>query len=342
MATSSPPTWPGIGRPIQHEELPGHLFDAASLHARRALANASSDLALLDRATSIGGSLELLAKSALAYMNPLLLAEDRQSKHLLLLSGFGNLYPEKLKTRSAADCMTLLNQAHKFDYNAERDAAVFDVRNLAVHLGFVDPSKFEPALNIMVALSDQILAVITSIEPSLDRTAYWGSDFLPQVDERLKVQAEVRRLQLEQLKAAALNEIERLRSRGVDDDVLSEWADREPPGYFDGTQYDRDERFVRRECPVCKFRGWLEYTISRGHPQYEYDDDDTPGQPYVEVESEPQEFTCAVCNLRLGSELLYLEDMGETLFDVDDAWDEEISAAEEAAVDRYYESLRED
>lgn len=342
MATVTPPLWPGIGRPMPHSDLPNHLFQAASMHARRALANATDDLALLDRATSIGTSVELLAKSALAHLNPVLIAEDRQSKHLLLFSGVSTIAPEKAKTRTAADCMTVLNQAKPFDYKSDRDSGVFDVRNLAAHLGLVDPTKFDSALNTMVALSEQIVEIISATDPALDRTAYWGIDFLPQVDERLKAQAEAKLLMLEQLKAAALYEIERLRGRGLDDDVLSEWADREPPGYFDEPQHDRDDRFVRHPCPVCRFDGWLEYTISRGPIEYEYDDDGTPGLPFVEVVSEPKEFSCAVCNLRLGNDLLDLEDMGETIYDHDDATDAEVQEAEDAAVDWYWESKRKD
>lgn len=333
MPTVTPPQWPGIGKSVAQGDLPRHLFRVASLHARRALANASDDLSILDRAGSIGTSVELLAKAALASISPVLLAEERQSKHLLHFVGIGDLIPAKAKTRSATECLTLLKQCNPFDYNADRDSGVFEVRNLATHLGCVDLNTFEPALTTMVSLSEQIIAIISESDTSLDRTVYWGTDFLPQVDERLKAQAEAKRLMLEQLKAAARRELERLENRGLDEDVLSEWAERAPSGY-----YGDDDSWARRTCPVCGYEGWLEYSVHRGTIEVEYDDDGRPSIPFVEVFREPQEFECSVCGLRLSDDLLPLEHMDETIWDSDDATPDEISAAEDAAIDRYYDS----
>jgi hypothetical protein len=67
--------WPGVGRGLSHKDLPKHLFTVAALHARRALAAAEDTLDLLDRANSIGTSVELLAKSALAHISPTLIAD---------------------------------------------------------------------------------------------------------------------------------------------------------------------------------------------------------------------------------------------------------------------------
>lgn len=335
MPIVTPPQWPGIGRTVPQSDLPKHLFRVASLHARRALAAASDDLSILDRAVSIGTSVELLGKAALASISPALLAEDRQSRHLLQFVGVGQLVPAKARTRSGTDCLTLLKQCDSFDYNSERDSVVFDIRNLATHLGCVDLTTFEPALTTMVALSEHVIAIISESDRSLNRISYWGEDFLTQVDERLKARAEAKRLMLEQLKAAARRELERLRSRGLDHDALSEWAERAPGGY-----YGDDDAWTRQTCPVCEYEGWLEYSIHRGAIEVEYDDEGRPGIPFVEVLREPQEFECSVCGLRLGSDLLPLERMDETLWDDDEATPEEISAAEDAAIDRYYESER--
>lgn len=342
MAANTPPPWPGIGRPMAHADLPRHLFHVAALHARRALAAATDDLALLDRAGSIGTCVELVTKSALAHINPLLLAAEREPKHLLLFSGFATVTPEKAKTRTASDCMTVLNQANPIEYNYERDAIVFDVRNLANHLGLVNPANFDRALNTMVALSEQIIGIIATHDSALDRTAFWSADFLPQVDERLKAQAEAKRLKLEQLKAAALREIERLRARGLDDDVLSEWADRPPPEFWDEKGHVREENFERHTCPVCKFEGWLEYSIYRGPIEYDYGDDYRDRAPvmWIDIEYVPREFYCPVCSLRLGDDLLSLEDMGETRYEDVEPSPDELLAAEEAAVERYLDDER--
>jgi hypothetical protein len=339
MTADAPQPWPGIGRPMAHAELPGHLFHVAALHARRALAAATDELALLDRAGSIGTSIELLAKSALAHINPLLLAAEREPKHLLLFSGIATVAPEKAKTRTVADCMAVLNQANSIDYNYERDAIAFDVRNLASHLGFVNPANFDRALNTMVALSEQIIAIIATHDASLDRTEYWSADYLPQVDERLKKQAEARRLKLEQLKAAARHEIGRLRARGLHDDVLSEWADRPPPEYFDQWGHALEENFERRECPVCKFEGWLEYSApERFEVEYDYSGDDPRQNPplvWANVAYEPRVFHCPVCTLRLGDDLLFLEGMGEIRYEAVEPSLAEVEAAEAEVLDRY-------
>lgn len=329
MPPVTPPQWPGIGRAVPQSDLPEHLFRVASLHARRALANASDDLSILDRAVSIGTSVELLAKAALASINPVLLAEERPSKHLLQFVGVGEFDPAKVKSKSPTDCLMLLKQCNPFDYSSQDDSVVFDVRNLAAHLGCVDLTSFEPALTKMVTLSEQVVAMISEFNPSLNRTSYWGTDFLPQVDERLKAQAEARRLMLEQLKAAARRELERLHSRGLDDDALSEWAERAPARY-----YGDDDAWTRQTCPVCEYEGWLEYSVSRGTIEVEYDEDGSPGIPFVEVLREPHEFECSVCGLRLSSDLLPLEQIGETILDSDEATPDEISAAEDAAIDR--------
>lgn len=335
MPIVTPPQWPGIGAAVPQSGLAEHLFRVASLHARRALASASDDLAILDRAVSIGTSVELLAKAALASINPVLLAEERQSKHLLQFVGVGEFTPAKVKSRSPTDCLMLLKHCSPFDYNSQEDSIIFDVRNLATHMGCVDVATFEPALTKMVTLSEQVVAMIGESDPSLDRTSYWGTDFLAQVDERLKAQAEARRLTLEQLKAAARRELERLQGRGLDHDVLSEWAERAPAAY-----YGDDDAWTRQTCPVCNYEGWLEYSVSRGTIEVEYDENGSPGIPFVEVFREPQEFECSVCGLRLSSDLLPLEQMDETLWDEDEATPDEISAAEDAAIERYYESER--
>ncbi|MBP2454623.1 hypothetical protein [Mycolicibacterium lutetiense] len=333
MPTVTPPQWPGIGRAVSQSELPKYLFRVASLHARRALASASDDLSILDRAVSIGTSVELLAKAAVASISPVLLAEDRQPKHLLQFVGVGELVPAKVKTRSATECLTLLKQCDPFDYNSERDSVVFDIRNLATHIGCVDLTTFEPALTTMVALSEHVIATINESDPSLNRTSYWGEDFLTQVDERLKAQAEAKRLMLEQLKAAARRELDRLQGRGLDHDALSEWAERAPAGY-----YGDDGAWTRQKCPVCKYEGWLEYSVHRSTIEVEYDDNGRPGIPFVEVFREPQEFECSVCGLRLSVDLLPLEQIGETQWDEDEATPDEISAAEDAAIGRYDDS----
>jgi hypothetical protein len=61
----------------------------------------------------------------------------------------------------------------------------------------------------------------------------------------------------------------------------------------------------------------------------------------VEVDFVPREFYCPVCRLRVGDDLLAHVGMDETEYTTVDATDEEVEAEEAAAVESYYESLRE-
>lgn len=317
--------WPGIGQALAHKDLPKHLFRIASLHARRSVAAASDDLGLLDRATSIGTSIELLSKSALALINPALLA-DRDFKHILLFSGIGLIPVRQGKTRVVTECMTMVKQCHSIDYNQERDSAVFDVRNLAIHMGFVDTSTLEDAVNTMTALSEQLLGVIADYDSSLDRQSYWGSELLVQVDERLNQRREARIIRLEQLKQAARAELARLRARGIDDDMLQELADRLPDDYWEGAVHEGESHFQRRECPVCGFEGWLECSVSRDLITGPNEDDGNPVY-WVKIYADPSEFLCHVCSLRLGYDLIPLTYMDSSAFEIgsDDATEEDIA-----------------
>jgi hypothetical protein len=196
--------WPGIGKGFAHEDLPKHLFTVAAMHARRALAAAENDREQLDRATSIGTAVELLAKAALALISPTLIAE-KDPKSSLLYSGVPVMSPHEAKSKTATDCLLILKQSHSIDFNPQTDSKVFLVRNFALHMGQVDPTLFQEALGIMTRLNEALLAVIKHYEsgPLLDRTNFWGRHLLAQVDERLKKEQEERRLELLELKEAA-------------------------------------------------------------------------------------------------------------------------------------------
>jgi hypothetical protein len=122
--------------------------------------------------------------------------------------------------------------------------------------------------------------------------------------------------------------------------MLVELANHPPPAYYEFSGADLDARFERQECPVCGFEGWLEYSVHRSNLQYESNDDNPP-IIWVDVEYEPSEFYCNVCSLRLGDDLVYIEQMGEYRTEEDEATQAEIDAAEEAAIERYWEERRE-
>jgi hypothetical protein len=301
---------------------------------------------------SIGTSIELLARSALALINPALIS-DRDTKSALLFSGVPVIAPEKGRTRAVVDCVGILQQSHSIDYNHQSDGIVFEVRNLAVHMGFADSAQLEASLNVMVTVSEQILSIVSQYDASLTRDLYWSPELLVQVDERLKEQRQALLLELEQLKAAARREIERLRSRGIDDDVLTEMADRHPDTYDDtGADDVLDESHTRRPCPVCSFKGWLDYSVERSPIEYDWGETDYEGLPtderpgpvmWVELSAHAIGFYCHVCSLRLPSNLLSLVGMDDLVeLDRDDPTQGEIDAAEQYTIGSYHDDLRKD
>ena len=86
-ASESKTIWPGIAKGFAHEGLHKHPFSVAAVHARRALAAAEDGQGELDRATSIGTAVELLAKAALALMSPTLIADRKGPQERLALLG---------------------------------------------------------------------------------------------------------------------------------------------------------------------------------------------------------------------------------------------------------------
>lgn len=346
MTASQPPStggivWPGVGRGLAHEDLPKHLFAVAALHARRALAAAQEPLDQLDRATSIGTSVELLAKSALALISPTLIAE-KDPRSLLLYSGVAvaGMSAHEAKTKAVGECLQILRNSHSITFNAQSDQKVLAVRNLALHCGQVDTASFNEALTIMTRLNEEILAVTSSYDAGMDRTRFWGNELLAQVDERLKEDQEAKRLELEELKAAARRAYERLQQMGLTDGALRELADRDPE--IDDPALGNEPEFdpVRPECPVCGYEGWLGYEpTARGSAYVETDRRHDDAYYFVDMTVEPFAFVCGVCGLNLGVELLRLEGMDDVREIAAEATKEEIDALEQYQIDSYLDDL---
>ncbi|MFI6168949.1 hypothetical protein ACIBCN_19370 [Nocardia sp. NPDC051052] len=234
--------------------------------------------------------------------------------------------------------MNLLKEAYTINYDQQRHALVFDVRNAAAHMGFVDISELDEALNKMVEVCEELLVVVSSEHAELHREAYWGKSLVAQVDERLRQQKRERRIRFEQLKGLAARELERLRKR-LDDDALFELAEKEPDSYFDDSDHS-EERYRRRLCPVCGFDGWLEYIINRSGI---ITDGDYEGSlvRYVDLTATPKEFFCRACSLRLDEELLPEAGMSEEHhLEPAEPTQEELDAEEEYAIDSYLEQRR--
>lgn len=305
------------------------------MHARRALAAAEDPLDLLDRANSIGTSVELLAKSALAHISPTLIAE-KDPKSALLLSGLSVVAAYEAKTKSVTDCLMML-KSMGVDFNQQRDINVLAVRNFALHLGQVDRSLFDEALGTMASLCEELLRLIVQHDGSLDRAAFWGSDVLKHVDERLKEEQEAKTLRLQELLAAARRAFERLESLGLDEGALKQLAERNPEIDDEDVTRILDWSPNRRDCPACGQLGWLGYQVIDRSAVYVETDGMCDAYHLVEVRVEATQFVCAVCGLDLDSELLSLEGLDDVQQITDQASDEEIEAREQYDIDRYFD-----
>lgn len=342
MSASQPPhagrtIWPGIGRGLAHEDLPKHLFTVAAMHARRALAAATEPLDQLDRAMSIGTSVELLSKAALTLIAPTLIAE-RDPKSLLLYSGVvvPGASAHEAKTKLVGDCLQLLRHSHAVSYNSQSDQTVFTVRNLALHSGQVDTMAFNEALTIMTRLNEEMLVITQAHDPALDRHTFWGAELLNQVDERLKEDQEAKKLELEELKAAARHTYERLHQIGLDDEALRELAERDPEIDDPTVVSTPDFEPGRSECSVCGFYGWLGYEATDRGPAFaQLDPRHGDEYHFVEMTIEAVQYLCRVCGLSLGPQLLRLEGMNDVREVTVEATREEIEALEQYQIDQY-------
>lgn len=340
MSSPTPPNvgrtvWPGIGRGLAHEDLPKHLFTVAAMHARRALAAAADPLDQLDRATSIGTSVELLAKAALALISPTLIA-DKDPKSLMLYSGVAvpGVSAHEVKTKLVAECLQLLRQSHSVSYNSSTDQKVLAVRNLALHSGQVDAAAFNEALTVMTRLNEEFLAITQAHDSTLDRETFWGADLLTQVDERLKEDQQAKRLELEELKAAARRSYERLQLLGVDAETLKELAERDPE--IGQVANDADVEPGRSECSVCGYFGWLGYEATdRGSAYAELDYRHDDEYHFVDMTIEAVEYVCRVCGLSLGPDLLRLEGLDDVRQVTVEATREEIEALQQYEMEQY-------
>jgi len=329
--------WPGIGRGLAHEDLPKHLFTVAAMHGRRALAAATEPLDQLDRAMSIGTSVELLSKAALTLISPTLIAE-KDPKSLLLYSGIAvpGASAHEVKTKLVSDCLQILRHSHSLSYNSQADQKVFAVRNLALHIGQVDPTAFNEALTIMTRLNEEILVITQAFDSALDRNTFWGTHLLAQVDERLKEDQQTKKLELEELKAAARRAYERLQQLGLDDAALAELAERDPEIDDPSIVHPSDFEPGRSECSVCGFFGWLGFEATGRGPAYsELDWRHDDEYHFVDITIEAARYLCRVCGLSLGPELLRLDGIVDTREVTVEATREEIEALQQYEMEQY-------
>ncbi|WP_456824176.1 hypothetical protein [Cellulomonas sp. P5_E12] len=160
------------------EELAEHLLATASHHARTAIRDVSSanQFVLLDAAIHTGGAIEMVAKAAVAELEPLLLSSSGNSKGELLdaLPKFRAATftsAKRLRTIDASVAVAMVGRIHPACAALGTAATeALEIRNEAVHLGVVHPERLTEAVQAMASYINSVLGALDFPE-----TMFWRS-----------------------------------------------------------------------------------------------------------------------------------------------------------------------
>lgn len=289
--------WPFGNVYRSHSDIASHLHQIGQWHARRALRLYSSEdeFEQLDAAVSVGTSVELLAKSLLASVNPvLLLPHTPDTQALLKYSGTktpGIDHPDAIQVKSldATKAVERLRQLKLFPASvAPADNLVFGVRNAAAHMGVVNQNLLRSAIRPMVRFAEH-----TRIHYGHDEDPWWG-DELSSIATQMVLTETLEWEQIVQSKLATA----RIRVAALRENL--------PPAAADGilasmlgsprTTMDYAEPAA---CPSCDNLGWATGTVDAGAGETQYDED---GWPTFYSRLNVLHFECNVCGLRLTNE----------------------------------------
>ena len=288
--------WPIGERGRPSAELAEHLFDVAALHARRAVltATAAEPIQLLDAATSVGAAIELIAKAAVATVEPSLIAghsDASPTRTILLLRGdleraAGWSLARDIRTVPAKTAVLIASEVHQSLTTTPKAVALpFAVRNAALHLGIVEPDELTEAVAIMASYTRKVLRAL-----GRDPIAFWSPQILPLVTTLLDARATALEHAALAAVARAADEYARTLGRSTDDGtraVIAALEVQQPP---------HEVYAVTQTCPACGNDGWV--VIDMG-VEVEYSPDgpsDLFTYPYIAG------FVCNVCRLNLESE----------------------------------------
>ena len=297
--------------PKDHAKLAGALFELAADCARRAVEEPPADQSGFDRwvrLTAIGQAGEMLVKSTLAGINPVLIAEKQASTRTLWeLAGVAGRPPQgKVGTIGAADAVKRLNECKP------RAAAVlstpkllFEVRNDAQHLA-LSPTEndLDAALTELVTLVDGVFKIREALGQPADPNVFWSSKHLGIVEARRKAGYE----SLLERYGEAISEARSIYAKliaGLSDNdrirVVGELQSR-PPVVVE------DQTIRKHNCPACGNYLWVVYDVER---EVDIDDSDAPDSfAYIVTVSATVSYVeCPVCNLYLEQDELVLTDV---------------------------------
>ncbi|WP_114587676.1 hypothetical protein [Microbacterium arborescens] len=305
-----PRSLPAVGINPHHVRLPLRLYSAAQQAARVAIQHhASADEGeQLQAAIAIGSAAEYLARAAVAFQDPLLLAKEKSPDSQIMLSraNLGDpLNPSLLRSIDLSDVWKLLHKLNKrlaphMDRGGNGSgltALVMNVRNAAAHMALVDAAELEAAARALVTLVEAMHPV-----GNRDEASFWPVELATSVQllktgnssaaaRRSQAKIDLARENLRMLLAGMKpDEQERTQALLESRDIVFVTLER--------------YRNVPTQCPACTRQGAITYLIEEGEPEHGgYEE--TPGGSYVDygwsrsLTFTAATFECPVCALRL-------------------------------------------
>jgi hypothetical protein len=289
--------WPFGDYFRKHEDLAAHLHEVGRRHAKRALLlyTSQDEFDQLDAAYSVGSSVELLAKSLLASIDPaLLIPRDAEATTILKYSGTkvsGVDHPDAFSVKSleATKALDRLKQIKLLPpLWVTADHSVLTVRNAAAHMGVVHQNMLRSAIRPMVRFAEHIRL-------HYDKTAlsWWGNELSTIAPEMVAADAlEWHQVVLAKIASARVRMAE-LRASLPTSAAIGIFTSME--GYW-RTHIDHNEKM---KCPACGFNGWAAGEADRGAGETEYDESGPTFWSKLHV----MHFECNVCGLELTDEV---------------------------------------
>ncbi|SKG34591.1 hypothetical protein [Mycobacteroides abscessus] len=315
-------TWSTVYGQLRHLQLSDALHDLAAEWARRALeepAQGESGLDAAIRLAAVGQAGELLIKSTLAGISPVLLADKANVMTLLKLTDNEPHGAQgKMTTAGAVDALRRLNECRPpSTQKIDEPKLIFDVRNDVIHMGLTpSDAALESALTELVILIEQVFAVRAALGQTDDWNKFWSEKHIRIVEARKRKRHRQLVWRLNDLLANARKAYGRLTldlSRHARERLIAELTARIPT-------VDEGTQIVRRHiCPACDNTMWVIYDVNR---EVSLDDSEMPSGgssiPHgyslmVQLDAHVRSAECPVCGLFLDQNELALTNIPFTL-----------------------------
>lgn len=309
-----------------------HLRFAAQTAANEALRSFDSDepAAVLWCATAAGIATETIMKYCLASANPAFISSNVDSAIRLARGAREQIALDKTRTltgQDAARAVRLLHSDHPKGLAEKYVDEVLAVRNIAAHLGAVDPDRLSTAMQSMVVI------IGACLEANGDGEEFWDDRYEQLLDELEREDVERSCLELERKKAAASRLFEGRKADLLPEQVITLMKILEASAL----RHISPPEVIGHECPVCGYQGVLMRYVTESDTDFtgsRYPDEHPTGMRYAY----PDEFSCAVCGLILVTDEIAEE---HTFDDVDEEEVEPSDEFEEALADWKYEAEQE-